>query len=74
MREKKRLRFIFLQVHELSVKASANIHNNDVKFNHIIEYALSCTLEEDGEDLSSVSGLRYGAIHEVFNMERMRFQ
>ena len=44
------------------VKTSANIHMNDVNFNHIIEHALLCTLEEDGEDVSSCVGLRFGTI------------
>ena len=44
------------------VKINANIHINDVNFNHIIEHALSCTLEEDGENVSNCVGLRFGMI------------
>ena len=47
------------------VNASANTRDNDVKFKHIIEHALSCTLEDDGEDVSSCVGSRFGTIHEV---------
>ena len=46
---------------------------NDANFNHIIEHALSCTLEEDGEDMSSCVGLRFGTINKVLNMKQMRF-
>ena len=45
---------------------------NDINFNYIIEHALSCTLEEDGEDVSSCVGLRFGSIDEVLNMKQMR--
>ena len=45
---------------------------NDVNCNHIIEHALSCKLEEDGEDVSSCVRLRFGTIHEVINVERLR--
>ena len=55
-----------------SVKASTNISDNDVNFNHIIEHALSCTLEESGEGVLSVSGLRFGMIHEVLKVAQMR--
>ena len=54
------------------VKASANNLNNDIHFNHIIEHALSCTLEEDGKDVSNVSGLRFWTIHEVLNVGQMK--
>ena len=54
------------------VKVSVNIHDYDVNFNHIVEHALSCTLEEDGEDVSSVVGLRFGTIHEVLDVGRLR--
>ena len=56
-----------------SVKASTNISDNDVNFNHIIEHALSCTLKEDGEDGLSASGLRFGMIYEMYSMEHLRF-
>lgn len=39
------------------VNTSANIQMNDVNFNHIIEHALSCTLEDDDEDGLRVSEL-----------------
>ena len=56
----------------LNVKTSANIHMNDINFNHIIKYVLSCTLEKDDEDVSSCVRLRFGTIHEVINVERLR--
>ena len=43
-----------------------------LNFNHIIKHALSCTLEEDGEVATSVSGLRFGTIHEVINVGCLR--
>ena len=54
------------------VKTSVNIHMKDVNLNHIIEHALSCTLEDDGEDLSSCVGLRFGTIDEVINVKKKR--
>ena len=54
------------------VNASTNIRDNDVNFKHIIEHALSCTLEEDGEDESSCVGLRFGTILEVLNVGQMK--
>ena len=54
------------------VSASTNIHNNDVNFNHIIEYTLSCTLEESDKDVLSVSRLRFGTIDEVINVGHLR--
>ena len=53
------------------VKASANNLNNDIHFNHIIEHALSCTLEEDGKDVSSSVGLRFETIYKVLNVEQI---
>ena len=40
------------------VSASNNIRNNDVNFEHLIEHALSYTLERKDEDVSSVNELR----------------
>ena len=45
---------------------------NDINFNYIIEHALSCTLEEDGEDVSSCVGLRFGTVDEVLNVKQIR--
>ena len=47
---------------------------NEVNFNHIIEHALSCTLEEDGEDMSSCVGLRFETIDEVLNVKQIRLR
>ena len=57
-----------------AINASTNIHDNDINFNHIIEHALSCTLEESDEDVSTESGLRFGMINEVINMEHVGLQ
>ena len=46
------------------VKASANNLNDDVNFKHIIEHALSCTLERVDKDVSYVNGLKFGTIDE----------
>ena len=56
------------------MNASTNICDNDDNIKHIIEYALSCTLEGDGEVMSSCVGLRFGTIHEVFDAGRLRLQ
>ena len=56
----------------ICVKIRANIHMNDVSFNHIVEHALSCTLEEDSKDVSSCVGLRFETINEMFNMKQKR--
>ena len=53
--------FIFLIV---SVKASANNLNDDVNFKHIIEHALSCTLDRVDKDVSDLGGLRFGTVDE----------
>ena len=45
---------------------------NDVNLNHIIEHAISCILEEDGEDVSICVGLRFGMIDEVLNVKQIR--
>ena len=55
------------------VKASANIHNNDVNFEHLIEHAFSCTLERNDKNVSYVNGLRFGTIDDVLNVRQMRF-
>ena len=47
-----------------SVKASANNFNDDVNFKHIIEHALSCTLERVDKDMSDMGGLRFGTVDE----------
>ena len=54
------------------VSASAKTLNNDDDFNHIIEHALSYTLQKDSEDVSSYDGLRFEIVHEVLDMERLR--
>ena len=54
------------------VKTSTNTRDNDFNFKHIIEHALSCTLEEYDEDVSSCIDLRFGTINEVFNVGQMR--
>ena len=54
------------------VKASANIHNNNANFEHLIEHDLSCTLERNDEDVSYVSELRFGTMDEVLNVRQMR--
>ena len=46
------------------VKASANNLNNDVNFKHLIEHALSCTLEGVDKDVSNMDGLRFGTVDE----------
>ena len=48
----------------LYVKASVNNLNDDVNFKHIIEHALSCTLERVDKDVSNMSGLRFGMFDE----------
>ena len=48
----------------VSVKTSVNIHMNDVNFEHLIEHALSCTLERVDKDVSYVTGLKFGTIDE----------
>ena len=55
------------------VKASANALNNDVNCEHLIEHALSCTLERIDKHGLYVDGLRFGTIHKLFNMEHLRF-
>ena len=37
---------------------------NDVNFEHLIEHALSCTLERVDKDVSYVTGLKFGTIDE----------
>ena len=63
---------LMLQIQIKHVNASAKTHNKDVDIKHIIKHALSCTLEKDGEDLSSCDCSRFGMVHEVLNMERLR--
>ena len=48
----------------VSVKTSTNNFNDDVNFKHIIEHALSCTLERVDKDVSDMSGLRFGTVDE----------
>ena len=48
----------------LTVKASANKLNNDVNFEHLIEYALSCTSERINKNVSYMGGLRFKTIDE----------
>ena len=43
-----------------------------LNFNHIIKHALSCILEEDGEDVSSGDGLRFETIDEILNAGLLR--
>ena len=43
------------------VKASANNINNDVNFEHLIKYALSCTLERVDKNVSNMGDLRFGS-------------
>ena len=43
------------------VNSSTNIRDNDVNFEHLIEYALSCTLERVDKDVSYTGGLRFGS-------------
>ena len=44
------------------VKTSANIHMNDLNFEHLIEHGLSCTLDRVDKDVSYVNGLNFGTI------------
>ena len=44
------------------VKVSANNLNDDVNFKHIIEHALSCTLERVDKDVSNMGDLKFGTI------------
>ena len=44
------------------VKISANIHMNDVNFEHLIEHVLSYTLKRVDKDVSYVNGLMFGTI------------
>ena len=44
------------------VKVSANNLNDDVNFKHIIEHALSCTLERVDKDVSDMGDLRFGTV------------
>ena len=60
-----RMKAVSKDTSNIIVKARANIHNNDINFEHLIEHALSCTLENYNEDVSSVSELRFGTLHEV---------
>ena len=46
------------------IKASANNLNNDINFKHLIEHALSCTLERVDKDVLYMGGLRFGTIDE----------
>ena len=55
-----------------SVKASPNIHNNDVNFEQLIEHALSCTLERVDKDVSHCNGLKFETIDEVVNVGQMK--
>ena len=48
-----------------NVNVSAKIHD----FEYLIEHALACTLERNDEDVPSISELKCGTVHEVFNME-----
>lgn len=47
------------------VKASNNIPDYDVNFNHLIKHVLSCTLEKVDKDVSSCVGLRFGTFDET---------
>ena len=49
---------------EALVKASVNNLNDDVNFKHIIEHALSCTLDRVDKDVSDLGGLRFGTVDE----------
>ena len=46
------------------VKANANNLSDDVHFKHIVEHALSCTLERVDKDVSNMGGLRFGTVDE----------
>ena len=48
----------------VSVKASTNNLKDDVNFKHIVEHALSCTLERVDKDVSNMGGLRFGTVDE----------
>lgn len=52
--------------------ASAKTHKNDDEFDHLIEYALTCTLEKDFEDVSRGSELWFKTINEVIDVGRLR--
>ena len=54
------------------ISASSKTLNNDVNFEHIIEHNLSFTLEKSDENMSSCDVLRFGALHEVFDVEYIR--
>ena len=54
------------------VSARAKTLNNDDEFDHLIKHALACTLENDFEDVSNGSELRFGMIHELLNVGRLR--
>ena len=49
-------------IEKVHVRANAKTRNNDDDFKHIIKHALSCTLERNDEDVSSVSELRFGTM------------
>ena len=53
----------------MHVSASINTYNNNVNFNHIIEHALSCTLEENTKHVSNGVGLRFETMDEVLNVK-----
>ena len=42
---------------------------NDINFEHLIEHALSCTLERVDKDVSYVNDLKFGMIDEGFLIE-----
>ena len=44
------------------LKASVNNLNDDVNSKHIIEHALSCTLERVDKDVLDMGGLRFGTV------------
>ena len=54
------------------VKVSANNFNDDVNFKHIIEHALSLTLERVDKDVSYVNGLKFGTIDESCSIKATR--
>ena len=47
---------------------SAKTLNNDDEFSHLIEHALTCTLERNDEDVSYVNELRFETIDHVLNV------
>ena len=57
----------FLLRSNATFNASANKLNDDVNFKHIIERAMSCTLEMVDKDVSYVNGLRFETINKVLH-------